>query len=86
MFEGSFKGVSRVFQGSFKGVSRNIKECSVVPLRKIQVYIKEVQRLFQGSFKGVLRKFHEYKINIKKMVFLSILFSPYQSKIFTNSF
>ena len=44
MFEGSFKGVSRVFQGTSKGVSRKIEECSERPLSQIQGSLKVSKR------------------------------------------
>ena len=51
VFQGSFRGVSRMFQGCFKEVSR-----------KFQGRLKKVSRVFQGSFKGVSRKFPELQI------------------------
>ena len=41
MFEGSIKGISRIFQGSFKGVTR-----------KIEGYSERTSRVIQGRFKG----------------------------------
>ena len=72
MFEGSFKGVSRVFQGTSKGVSRKIEECSERPLSQNQGSLKVSKRrskanafkvclMIQGkvkkSFKCVSKKF-----------------------------
>ena len=43
-YEGSFKGISRVFQGGFKGIPRKFLGC-----------FKEDGRVFQLGFKGVLK-------------------------------
>ena len=46
VFQGCFKGVSRVFHGCFKGVSW-----------VFQGYIKGFSRVFQGCFMGVSKVF-----------------------------
>ena len=53
MFEGSFKGVSRMLQLSFKGGSFKIEVRFNSPLRVIQRSFK----VYKGSSKGVSRQF-----------------------------
>ena len=56
MFQGCFTEDSRVFQGSFKGVSRMFQGCFKKVLRVFHENFKGVSRKFQGCFKEVPRK------------------------------
>ena len=50
MFEGSFKGDSRIFKESFKGVSRQIEGDFKGDFIWFQGYLKELKREFQERY------------------------------------
>ena len=63
MFQGCFKGVSRVFQGGFKGVSR-----------MFQRYFKDISRVIKGCFKYFQVFFKEVSFGKRFIVDFILLF------------